>query len=76
MYFTTFHSQLLAILGGQVLGKQYDIERIFVRHIQIIHMPRHSHLMTVEIRVCHTWIVGVNLESIGFDIGAKILVEI
>ena len=76
MYFTTFHSQMLAILGGQVLGKQFDLEMIFVRHLQIIHMPCHSNLITANISVCHTWIVGVDFEALGLDIGANLLVEL
>ena len=76
MLFTTFHSQLLAIIGVQVLGKIFYLEIILVRHPHIIHMTRHSNLMTIEISVFHTWIVGVNLEAIGFDIGAKLLVEL
>ena len=74
MYLTTFNIQLLSILGGQVLGKKCDIERIFVRYLQIIHMPCHSHLATVEISVCYTGIVGINFESVGFDIRSKLLV--
>ena len=76
MYLTTFHRQLLSILAGQLLGKQCDIKRIFVRDLHIIHMTLHSHLMTVEIRISYTGILGVNFEAVSFNIRAKLLVEL
>ena len=47
-----------------------------MRNLEIVNMPCNSHLMTIEIGIGHTWIVGVNLEPIFFNVRAELLVEL
>ena len=48
---------------------------ILVRYLEVIHMPRHRHLVTFNHRICNTWVVGIDHKTIGLEAFPKFLVE-